>query len=165
MHAAGIGDVGQRDAQIEHERAVAEVLEERHRRRVAQYLAMLVGALLQKGEHLLGIEVVADPDLDIDGAERVAVRPVEHAARDQLRVGNDQAGAVERLDLGGAHADAAHQALLIADDDAVADPDRALDEQNEARDEIDRRSTRRPKPMPTDSAPATMARLVMSSPA
>ena len=64
------------------------------------------------------------------------MRPVEHAAGDQLGVGNDQAGAVEGLDLGGAHADAAHEALLVADDDAVADLDRPLDQQDQARDEV-----------------------------
>ena len=89
--------------------------------------------LLQDGDHLLGIGVVGDADLDADRAERVAVRPVDHAAGDQLRVGNDQAGAVEGLDLGGAHADAAHVALLVADDDPVADLDRPLDQQDQAR--------------------------------
>ena len=97
---------------------------------------MLLRTLCQDGEHLLGIGIVADADLDVDGAERVAVRPVEHAAGDQLGVRHDQAGAVEGLDLGRAHADAAHVALLVADDDAVADLDRALDQQDEPRDEV-----------------------------
>ena len=83
-----------------------------------------------------GIGTVADADLDVDGAERVAVRPVEHAARDQLGVRHDQARAIEGLDLGGAHADAAHEALLVADDDAVADLDRPLDQQDQPRDEV-----------------------------
>ena len=50
--------------------------------------------------------------------------------------GHDQAGAVERFDLGGAHADAAHVALLVADDDAVADLDRPLDQQDQPRHEV-----------------------------
>ena len=132
----GVGDIGQRDAQAEHQRAVAEFFEDCRRRRVAQHLGMIVGALLQDGDHLLGIGTVADADLDVDGAERVAMRPVEHAAGDQLGVGDDQAGAVEGLDLGGPHADAAHVALLIADDDAVADLDRPLDQQDQPGDEV-----------------------------
>ncbi len=64
------------------------------------------------------------------------MRLVDHAAGDQLRIRDDQARAVEGLDLGRAHADAADVALLIAGNDPVADFDRPLDQQDEARDEI-----------------------------
>ena len=64
------------------------------------------------------------------------MRPVEDAAGDQLGVRHDQAGPIEGFDLGGAHADAAHEALLVADDDAVAHLDRPFDEQDKPGHEV-----------------------------
>ena len=127
---------GSETRRLNMQRAVAEAFKRGAGRGRAQHVGMVLRALRQDGDHLFGIGIVADADLHVDGAQRVAMRPVQHAAGDQLGVGNDQAGAVEGFDLGGAHADAAHEALLVADDDAVADLDRPLDQQDQARHEI-----------------------------
>src|SRR4029077_3046060 len=136
LHRHGLADLREGNAQIEHQRAVAEILKYRARLRKAQHIGVIERARAQNGDHLFGIGGIRHADLDAYRHQRVAMRPVQHASRDQLRIGNDQAGAIEGLDFGGTHRDAAPQSLLVADDDPVTDLDWSLDQQNQARDKI-----------------------------
>ena len=66
----------------------------------------------------------------------VGVGPVLDHAGDQLGVRDDDAGAVEGLDLGRAHADAPHVPVLASHRDLVADAHRPFGEQDQAGHEV-----------------------------
>ncbi len=57
----------------------------------------------------------ADGDGDPDAADAVAAHPVLDDAGDEVRIRHDHGRAVEGLDLGRAHVDAPHMALVVAD--------------------------------------------------
>ncbi len=69
-------------------------------------------------------------------AGEVEAHTVLHGAGDQPRVQHDDSGAVEGLDLGQAHVDALHDALVGAAADPVADLDRTPGEQDQSGDEV-----------------------------
>ena len=86
--------------------------------------------------HSLDVALVGDVDRDDDAADPVGVDPVLDDVGDEVRVRHDQRRPVERLDLGRAGVDLADEPLVGADDDQVADPDAALPQEDQARDEI-----------------------------
>ena len=93
---------------------------------------------LRAGRDHLGrtdrVLVAQDADRDADAPRPVAPHPVLHHPGDQVRVRHDHGRAVEGLDLGGADRDPLHDALLIADHHLVADPDRALPQEQQPGD-------------------------------
>ncbi len=91
------------------------------------------------------------------GELRVTVRPVHDPARDELGVGDDDGDVVAGHDLRRAHADRAHVPVDVADRHLIPDGDGALDEQDDARDEI-AREVLEAEPTPTLRMPATTAR-------
>lgn len=96
----------------------------------------MLGDSAQNGNHPLRVSAIGHPYRDDEAPHRIGVRPVENGAGDELRVGDDQAGPVKRLDLGRAYIDPPDETLLPVDDDSVPHLDRALDEKNDAGDEI-----------------------------
>ena len=54
---------------------------------------------LEDGEDELGVFMVGPADMDDDAPHGVAQRPVLDGARHEVRVGNEHARAIERLDL------------------------------------------------------------------
>src|SRR5206468_7613874 len=84
----------------------------------------------------LHVAAIGDAHLDVDAAKLVAVRPVADRIVDEVRVRQDHRLPLERLDLGGAHADLSDRAADVAGDDPVADLERSLGKEDQARDEV-----------------------------
>ena len=74
--------------------------------------------------------------MTITRPDSVGAHAVAHDAGDQVRVRHDNGRAVEGLDLGRAHVDPAHIAFAVAHDHEVADADRPLPQEDQARDEV-----------------------------
>ena len=86
--------------------------------------------------HFVEVAFVSDVDRDDDASDAIVVDPVLDDAADEVRVGHDQAAAVEGLDLGRAGVDRANEPLIRSHHHPVADADGALPQQDEAGDEI-----------------------------
>ena len=86
--------------------------------------------------HAFGIGVQRRGQAQQDAARGASQRHVAHGLGDEFRVGHDDGGAVAQLDLGGAHVDAAHIALGVAQHHPVAHFHGPLCQQDQARDEV-----------------------------
>ena len=98
------------------------------------------GQLRQRlGEQLFdvaGVVAVAKVEVEKDAGDGVLVRPVHEGAGYEVGVGQDDAFVVEGGDGQRAHADALDRAFVVADGDDVAVAQGALDEQQDAADEV-----------------------------
>ena len=122
--------------ELELHRPVADLDEQRQRRRDRQHRFLRLRRGDQQRAHRLGVALVGGIDVDRHARDAVVMQPVLHRAGDQGEVRHDQSRALERLDLGGAGVDAAHEALVLADHHPVADADALLPQQDQAGDEI-----------------------------
>ena len=129
-------DVVDEADEIELERPVAEIGELDGRRGDLQHEVLRPGGLDQDFAHPLDVAVVVDIDRDENPPDPVGIDPVLDRVGDEARVRHDQGRPVQRLDLGGAGVDPAHESLVGADHHPVADPDAALPQQDQARDEV-----------------------------
>src|SRR5262249_37386636 len=129
-------DITAEATQLDVERKYAKSHEHHIRSRRAHDLRMRLRNVELDLAHPVHVAVVTDAQLDGQASDRIAVRHVFDHARDQVLVGDDYARTVERLDLGRAHADPAHEPLLVLDQHPVADPDRPLRQQDDAADEV-----------------------------
>jgi hypothetical protein len=68
------------------------------------------------------------------------VRPVHHPARDELGIGYDDGDVVVGQDLCRPHIDGPDVPVDVADRHLIPDGDGALDEEDDARDEVARES-------------------------
>ena len=82
----------------------------------------------------------------------VTEHPVGHLAGNQFGVGDNHVGAVKSLDQGRTNSDSSYITFRITNHDPVTGLDRTFKQQDQ-------------KPIPTDSAPAIIARLVKVTPA
>ena len=123
-------------AQFENDSVVAEIYQQHGRLGPFLDLLVLGGALQEDVAHQVLVGAVGDAHLDFDTARDVLVHPVGHRLGHHVGIGDDDRGAGEGLDLGAAHADAFDEALVLSHHHPVADLDRALGEQDQARDEV-----------------------------
>ncbi len=86
--------------------------------------------------HPSRVASIGDAHVDHHPAHGVATGPVRHRAGNEIGVGHDHIGLVEGLDRGGAHGDVLDDPHVAVDLDPVALRDRALDQQDDARDEV-----------------------------
>ena len=123
-------------AKLEIEAAGAEIVEQDDRSRRYQNLLMRRRQSEQRVANQSRIRSIGDADQDLDPARSVLVGPIGDRGGEKLRIGHDDGGPLEGLDLGGAHADSLHDPHIAADLDPIADLDRPLDQQDQAGDEI-----------------------------
>ena len=97
---------------------------------------MRTGHRLQHLDDLLGRAPVVDAHGNVDATPAVRGRPVGHPFRDELRVGDDDVGALIGAHRARPDPDPGDLALEIAHFHDVADADRPLEEQDEPGDEI-----------------------------
>src|SRR4029450_4570674 len=135
-HRQGLFNIGDNALQLELEGAFAERQQEHSRRRGLHDLRMRAGDVEQDLAHLHRIAVGSDADLDDGAAQRIGARPVLNDTGDELRIRNDHARAIERLDLGCADTNAPNPSLFALDHDRVADADRPLRQQDQAAYEV-----------------------------
>ena len=102
-------------------------------------------------------------DGELDASGLVGADEILDDAGNEIGIGDHDGRAIEGLDLGRADVDAADDALVGADRNPVADADSAFPEEDQPGNEILTIDCR-PKPIPTESAPATMAILAKSTP-
>ena len=91
------------------------------------------------GEQLFdvaGVVAVAEVEVEEDAGDGVLVRPVHEGAGDEVGVRQDDAFVVEGGDGQRAHADALDRAFVVADGDDVAVAQGALNQQQDAADEV-----------------------------
>ena len=127
--SAVLGDVADECVERESDIRCSEIVERDRRRRRCQHLWVFLRDRKKCRLHLPRVAAIGHTDRDADAADVVAERPVFHLLRDEIRIGNENVGPVEGFQFGGADADLAHIALLAADNDEIADPDRALSQQ------------------------------------
>ncbi len=82
------------------------------------------------------IRPVSHPHRDHDPGHLIGQGPVEQPAGDELLVGYQQLLAVPVADGGGTNLDSGHGAIGVADRDEVANPDRTLEQDDQATDEV-----------------------------
>ena len=112
------------------------VHEQRARGRVAEDFRVVFGDGQQDLGDLFDIAAVGGLYRDGDAGDLAAQGPVGDLAGDQLFVGDDDLFVVECDQGGGAEADVRDIAHDVADGHQVADPDRALDQQDQTADEV-----------------------------
>jgi hypothetical protein len=123
-------------AQLELERAVAE-LEEAHRgRRIVEHVLFRMRHFQQQLLHLAHVAAVSHADRDAKAHRGVVVLPVDDILGNELRVRHDDGDVVVGQHLGAARADLDDVALDLVDFDAVADLDRPLEHDDQAAEEI-----------------------------
>ncbi|KIV73497.1 hypothetical protein SZ55_1385 [Pseudomonas sp. FeS53a] len=104
--------------------------------RVAQHAAVLLGGLQQQLAHQFQVGATVDVVDQHDAGDGVGQRPVDQLAGEEGLVGDDHFLAVAVGDVGGADADPVHGAGDGADGHQVADAHGALEQQDEAGDEV-----------------------------
>ena len=103
---------------------------------IAQHARAFGGGLQHQRLGELEVAVIADADGNADADVAVGIGPIFHLLRHQILVGNQMFFAVAGDDADGAHADLVHPAETLTHDDDVARLDRAIHQQDDARDQI-----------------------------
>ena len=121
-----------------------------------QHLLLRLGRGDHEVSHLLNVAFVGDVDRDDDASDSIVIDPVLDDAADEVRVGNNQAAAVEGLDLCRTSLDRADNALVGSP--ATRSPTRIVRSHRRMGPETKLLAiVCRPKPMPTDKPPAMRA--------
>ena len=122
--------------QLEVDGTVAIALEQALGRRVLQDLRMGARHAFEQRDHPGRRRAVVQAHREVQAALLIAEGPVGHLPGDQLGVGDDDLGPLRGAHDAGADADAPHPALQVPHLDGVADVDRALEQQDQAGDEV-----------------------------
>ena len=136
LHAAdqaGIGDEGVED---ETERRAPQLLEHGRGHRIAEHVRVVQGDPHQDVDDPVGIGAIRRPDPDRDPEDPILVRPVHEVAGDELPVGDDHALVIAVDDRRGPDVDPIDLAGGPGDSHHVADPDRPLEQEDDAADEV-----------------------------
>ena len=124
------------DAQFVVERALAEVEEVDDGRRLLEHPRVFLRGLQQQLAHQVEVRTITDTHLEGDAGDRVGQRPVDQLTGDEGLVRNDDFLVIEIGHGGGADTDLAHRAGEIADSDHVTDAHRALEQDDQAGNEV-----------------------------
>src|SRR5262245_12389457 len=129
-------EVARPGAELEVERAVAEAQEEHDGRGLEQHPGRPARHIGEQRDDAVWFGAVGDADVDVEPAHAVRQRPVRHLVGDQAGIRHDDLGTFPGAHRAGADADPLHLAGEGAKLDGVADLDRALEEEDQAGDEV-----------------------------
>ena len=127
---------GRPAGQLEVQRRLPEAVETDGGSRFLQDVVVAAGDLQQRRLDGSRVAPVGDADGKMEAHARRAEAPVRDGLRDELGVGNDQVDVVVGPDQGRARTDLGDVSGHLADLDAVADLDRPLDQEDQARHEV-----------------------------
>ena len=134
--ADAVGQFGHVGAQLEVDGAVGQGDEGGDGGGIVHDARMRAGDFEQEAVHAAEVGIVGDAHGQHDAGDRVAQGPVDDLAGDEGLVGDDDFLVVVVAHGGGTGADARDGAVEVADGDGVVDAEGALDQQDEAGDEV-----------------------------
>lgn len=121
---------------LEVDTAIGNGIDQHRRPRVIQNALMLFKQIEHELAGLLRIGVNRNTESDFNATDRLGRRHVADRLGDQLRIGDDQCGAVGDLDLRCPDADFLHIPFVRAHPYRIADLERSFGEQDQAGNEV-----------------------------